>query len=163
MNRSDRRALSRLRIGARRADLEPARRREELRLTVEMCGEIRDRLSSFGIDPAGVGCLAEGDAAAAELAAVPDTPELKAADAELLAEVDGAETFDGDDSSAEVLVAEVDRLLKRWNDSGGPDLARDSLTVVYLWCITHEQPAAARGRANSAGTRETAGPAIAAE
>jgi hypothetical protein len=61
-------------------DLYAAHRRRSLRACVEWCQLIRERLRASGIDPQLAVTLRRGDASAAELEAIPDTLELKAAD-----------------------------------------------------------------------------------
>jgi hypothetical protein len=66
-----------------RADREAARRRQELRAIAELRETLRQVFRRVGIDPERVWALrAEGQAA--ELAAIPDTPDLKAADEAML-------------------------------------------------------------------------------
>ena len=147
MNRSARRFLDRAKTEARRADREPAEEREHLRWTVDFCAGIREKLLRLGVDPAGVGCLAIGDDAAAALAAIPDTPELRRADAALLAAAEDDEEddilIDGEDPR-EVLLSKIGRLVENWRSRGGtPDFARDPLMAVYGWCLAQGNPAAA--------------------
>jgi hypothetical protein len=62
------------------ADWQAADHRRVLRALVEMHQIIRERLRVLGIDPALAETLRRGEEAAAELAAIPDTPELERAD-----------------------------------------------------------------------------------
>ena len=62
-----------------RVDRQAADRRQVLRGSVVLRQFIRERLRVVGIDPALAKSLPRGDEAAAELAAIPDTPELRGA------------------------------------------------------------------------------------
>jgi hypothetical protein len=64
----------------------PSYKRDEMRDLAEFCDEIRAWLAEAGIDPARCRTLRTGDEAAATLAAIPDTPELRRLDAEILAQ-----------------------------------------------------------------------------
>jgi hypothetical protein len=61
-------------------DQQAADHRRSLRVCVELHELIRGRLGEMGIDTEAAVALRRGEAAAAELAAIPDTPDLKAAD-----------------------------------------------------------------------------------
>ena len=61
-------------------DRQAAHRRQSLRACVHWCELIRERICLMGIDPELTVALRRGKEAAAELAAIPDTPDLKAAD-----------------------------------------------------------------------------------
>jgi hypothetical protein len=63
------------------ADRKVARHRASLRVRVSLCDLIRQRLQAMGIDPKCAIALRLGERAAAELAGIPDTPELRASDA----------------------------------------------------------------------------------
>src|SRR5271155_661326 len=65
-------------------DRQAADHRRSLRACVELHQLIRERLREMGVDPALAETLRRGDAAAAELAAIPDTPELERADEAIL-------------------------------------------------------------------------------
>jgi hypothetical protein len=66
------------------ADWQAADHRRVLRALVEMHQIIRERLRVLGTDPALAETLRRGEEAAAELAAIPDTPELERADEAIL-------------------------------------------------------------------------------
>ena len=66
-------------------DLVDARHRSMLRARVVVCVLLRERPTPPDADRALAGALQLGDAAAAELADIPDTPELHKTDAALLA------------------------------------------------------------------------------
>ncbi len=73
--------------------------------THEICELIRERLRAIGIDPALAVTLRCAEEAAAELAAIPDTPDLQAADEGILR----SEYNIGDDGARE-----VGRILPVW-------------------------------------------------
>ena len=61
-------------------DRPAAHHRQSLRACVELHELIRERFRVMGIDPALAVTLRRGEEAAAELAGIPDTPDLTAAD-----------------------------------------------------------------------------------
>jgi hypothetical protein len=61
-------------------DRQAAYHRRPLRARVELHQLIRERLRVMGLDPTHAETLQRGEAAAAELAAIPNTPELERAD-----------------------------------------------------------------------------------
>jgi hypothetical protein len=65
-------------------DRQAAYHRQSLRARVKLCQLIRERLRVIGLDPTRAETLQRGEAAAAELAAIPDTPELERADEAIL-------------------------------------------------------------------------------
>lgn len=67
------------------SDLPAARHHSLLRARVAVCALLRERSTPPDADRALAGALQLGDAAAAELADIPDTPELRQTDAALLA------------------------------------------------------------------------------
>jgi hypothetical protein len=64
------------------ADLQSAQHRSLLRARVKICDGISEALREKGVEPEGVSVWREE--AAAELANIPDTPELRAADEAIL-------------------------------------------------------------------------------
>jgi len=66
-------------------DLPEARHHSLLRARVAVCALLRERSTPPDADQALAGALQLGDAAAAELGDIPDTPELRKTDAALLA------------------------------------------------------------------------------
>jgi len=145
MNRSDRRFLEKLKSETRWAETEAATHRSMLRWHVMVADFIREVVRSHGIDPGRVRCLELGDKAAAELAAIPDTPELLSADDERLEAAEDDERDDGDDPRP-ALAAEHRRVIEYWLDRGGaPDFERDSALSVLGWCLA-QHCAAAKAR-----------------
>ena len=65
-------------------DWQAADHRQFLRTRVALHQLIRERLRVTGVDPTLAETLRHGEAAAAELAAIPDTPELERADEAIL-------------------------------------------------------------------------------
>jgi hypothetical protein len=59
-------------------DRQAAHHRQSLRTCVGWCELIRERFRIMGIDPGRAVALRSGEEAAAELAAIPDSPDLKA-------------------------------------------------------------------------------------
>jgi hypothetical protein len=94
---------------------------------VKVCAVIRDGLAQAGIDPAGAVSLRNGDAAAARLAELGDTPELERADAQLPAS--------DDDPSAGIFAAKIGAMATRYGDAGPPNLATASLAELFAWCL----------------------------
>ena len=80
MSRDLERRLARAEISAPETswgDRKAADRRQSLRTRVALHQPIRERLRVIGVDPAVAESLRPGDEAAAELAAIADTPELE--------------------------------------------------------------------------------------
>src|SRR5260370_39333109 len=64
-----------------RVDAQAGRRRSSLRALVAVCDIVRERLVAMRIDPEIAMALRRGEEAAAELAGMPDTRELRASEA----------------------------------------------------------------------------------
>src|SRR6266850_1470275 len=79
-------------------DRQAAHHRQSLRARVELHELIRERLRLMGIDPALAVALRRGEDAAAELAEIPDTIELRAADEAIMR----PERSDGTDRAHQV-------------------------------------------------------------
>jgi len=97
---------------------------------VVFCTLIRKRLLLMGIDPAPAVRLQEGDRAAAELAAIPDSLELLTADIAITREDDGDCT--GDRTEAQ---ADFERLVASFRDEPQLDLAEASLYELHAYCV----------------------------
>ena len=163
MDASSREWLRRLQSDPRLVDPAPARRRRDLRHLVRSCDRLRRLLGPLGVDPAAVGCLAEGEAAAAELAAIPDGAELQQADAACLA-ANAEFDFEGDDPRLVLL----EKIMRMRVNSGhpldrSPDFPTAHLFEVYAWCLSQPSrgdragPAAAEGL--TLGVRASPSPA----
>ena len=91
------------------ADLQSARHRSMLRAHVKICDGISEALGGTGIGPR---LSASREEAAAELANIPDSPELRAADEAILSRADN-ET--DDDGALERIRERLDRMVDRMN------------------------------------------------
>ena len=92
---------------------------------------IRSRLLLMGIDPALAVRLELGEEAAAELAAVPDSEALRAAD----------EVITRDDRSdcGEASRAQIERMAAHFCDGSQPDLANASVAELFAFCVAIEK------------------------
>jgi hypothetical protein len=117
-------------------DRQKAEHREDLRLFVKLQGLIRERLQEMGFDPQLTRRLQDLEAAA-ELAAIPDTPDLRAAD-EAILRADRANRGDlGREFEAKVL-----RIAERYrSDQHQLDLASASLIELFAFCVAVEMEA----------------------
>jgi len=133
-----------------RPDREAAEHRAALRALAAIGEVVRWSLAQLGIDPARAVMLRVADDAAAELAAMCDTQELRLADRR-------ASQHDGDvppDDDA-WLDEPTRRLVERYR--GGvlpePDLAQASLAELFAWCIErHDGTGATQGSGPSLST-----------
>jgi hypothetical protein len=91
---------------------------------------VRDALSRAGSDPGAAYALRRVAAAEAELAAIPDTGNLRDADEAFLALHDEA-TDDG----ADLFVTKMRDLTARFADGEMPDLADASLAMLFAWSL----------------------------
>ena len=88
----------------------------------------------MGIDPALAETLRRGEEAAAELAAIPDTPELKVADEAIVR----PESNNGDDVARQVW-AKIARMEKQYRDGEHRlDLANASPAELPAFCLAVE-------------------------
>jgi hypothetical protein len=106
--------------------LAAARRRARLRARVEICAGLRRRWVSSAVGAAGAAALRLGEEAAAELALIPDTPELRRLDAALLARPDGA--AGGEEAT-------IRRLVEEYRQGRALDLFTASPTELLAGCI----------------------------
>jgi hypothetical protein len=129
--------LSRLESLARatqRADSQAAHHRQSLRATLKMYNVIRERLQAMGIDPEAAVSLRRGERILAELAAIPDTPELHAAD-EAIVHADDGNGGDG----ARQFQAEIEKMADRCRANGYRlDLANASPAELLAYCVAVE-------------------------
>jgi hypothetical protein len=88
-----------------RVDRQAAHHRQSLRACVEWCDLIRERFRAMGIDSTLAVALRRGEEAAAELAAIADSPNPKAADEAIVT----AEYSNADDRSCE-FKAKIERI-----------------------------------------------------
>jgi hypothetical protein len=116
------------------ADRQAASDRQELRTYVKICEMIRGRLLLMGIDPALAVRLKLGEEAAAELAAIPDSEALRAAD--------DAITHSGLDDGGEArskFAAEIERMAAYFCEGFQPDFANASLAELFAFCVAMEK------------------------
>jgi hypothetical protein len=117
-----------------RVDRQAAGHRQSLRAFVAIIELIRERLRIMEIDPALAVALRRGEEAAAELAAIPDTPELKAADEAIVL----PESNNGDDDACQVR-AKIARMAKQYRDGElRLDLANASPAELLAFCVPVE-------------------------
>ena len=121
--------LERLGADLMQAEAAGLARRAMLRARVAVGAELRRLLAERGVDPASVAALRTAEAAAAELAALPDGSAARAAEAVWHAEqadAPAAERF------ARRLVAIA---LLSYAEGERPDAARSSLAEWRAWCL----------------------------
>jgi hypothetical protein len=111
--------------------------RRSLRARIEWCDLIRKRFRVMGIDPALAVTLRRGEEAAAELAAIPDTPDLKAADEAMVR----PECSDGDDGARRVR-ARIEQMAEQYRSGQHQlDLANASPAQLLAFCVAVEMEA----------------------
>ncbi len=101
--------------------------REELRLRVKACADLRAALAEAGIDPARISCLYLCDQAAAGFLALGDTPGLQRADAAFAA-------ADPKASPAASFAAGIARQVPRFADGHRPAPGA-SLVDWFAWSL----------------------------
>ena len=117
------------------ADRQATHQREGLRSRVRLCEAIRQGLIAMSFDPQLAVALRRGDEAALELAAIPDTEELRAADAAIVAADHHAS---GDEAAAQFL-AKIEQMAKRYREGQHqPDFARASPAELLAFCVSAE-------------------------
>ena len=122
--------LGRLAAPARHAEISAAHHRSALRARAATGAVVRDCLVHAGIDPARAVMLLVADEAAAELAAIPDTPELEQADAAVV-----ARAADSDPDALSRFQAKMHNLVRRYREGDEFDPARASLAELHAWCL----------------------------
>jgi hypothetical protein len=137
MRRDLERRLARVEITAPAiswGDRQAAHHRQSLRARVELHELIRERLRIMGIDPAIAVALRRCEEAGAELAAIPDTIELRAAD-EAIAR---SERSDGTERAHQVR-EKIERMAEQYRDcEHPPDLASASPAQLLAFCVAVE-------------------------
>jgi hypothetical protein len=96
---------------------------------------IRSALARAGVDAAGATRLCLADEAAAALAALPETPELRRADADDAAAADAHDRARTDAFKPKILA-----LTRGLAGAPPPDLANASFAVLFAWSLA-QQPA----------------------
>ena len=115
-------------------DRQAARHRQSLRTCAHWHELIRQRLEIMGIDSGLAVALRRGEEAAAELAAIPNTPELKAADEVIIS----TESSDWDDRACK-FEAKIARTAEQYRTSQHqPDLANASPVELLAFCVAVE-------------------------
>jgi hypothetical protein len=108
------------------ADRHAAHHRNTRRALVEICEMIREQLALMGFDPALAVSLQRGEQAAVELAAIPDSETLRAADAAITR----SDQHD-DGATATIIAAQVAPMATHFRDGSEPDLAYASLAELF--------------------------------
>ena len=115
-------------------DRQAAHHRGTLRATVALHQFIRERLRVMGVDPALAETLRRGDEAAAELAAIPDTPELERAD-EAIFRTKGSNSGDG----ARQLKEKITRMAELYRSGQHRiDFTNASPCELLAFCVANE-------------------------
>ena len=118
-------------------DRQAAHHRQSLRTCVKWCDLLRQRFRLMGIDPELAMALRRGEEAAAELAAIPDSQELAAADSAIVISDDSKE----DDRSCE-FKAKIERIAEQYRGSQHQlDLANASPAELLAFCVAVEMDA----------------------
>jgi hypothetical protein len=104
------------------------------RAVVEICDAIRERLLLMGLDPALALSLQRGGKAAAELAAIPDSEALRAADEAITR---GDQNDDGE--ALGIPMPQIERMAKHFDDGSQPDLANASLAQLFAFCFGNKK------------------------
>ena len=108
-------------------DLAAARRRAMLRAQVEICTGLQRKWASSAAGSAGAAALRLGEEAAAELAGIPDTAELRRWDAVRLDQHDGA--------ASDRVEARIRRLVEEYRNGRALDLFTASPTELLACCV----------------------------
>jgi len=96
---------------------------------------IREQLALMGFDPALAVSLQRGEQAAVELAAIPDSETLRAADAAITR----SDQHD-DGATATIIAAQVAPMATHFPDGSEPDLAHASLAELFAFCFPQGEP-----------------------
>jgi hypothetical protein len=118
-------------------DRQAAHHRQSLRTCVKWCELIRERFRVMGIDPGRAVALRSGEEAAAELAAIPDSPDLKAADEAIVT----TDYSNADGRNAE-FEAKIEQIAQQYR--GGQhqlNLANASPAELLAFCVAVEMDA----------------------
>jgi hypothetical protein len=119
------------------ADRQAADHRRSLRALAAVCDLIRERLRLMGIDPELAVALQRGEKAAAELAAIPDSPDQKGADEAIV-----ASDFSNEDDGASDVKAKIERIAERYRSGKHQlDLAKASPAELLAFCVAAETDA----------------------
>jgi hypothetical protein len=116
------------------ADRHAAHHRKTRRAVVEICEAIRKQLLLIGLDPELAVSLRRGEAAEAELAAIPDSEALRAADEAITR---GDQNDDGE--ALGMPMAQIEGMAKHFCDGSQPDLANASLAQLFAFCFAIDE------------------------
>jgi hypothetical protein len=133
MRRSREAQLARLAARATAADDAATWRSAALEARAKVGAALRQALAQSGIDPQTVAMLRVSDEAAQELAAAADRPPQHDA---------AAPRRIGDrrpDLAAGAFAERLGRLVRRYRDGRGVDLARSSLAEALAWCLARQE------------------------
>jgi hypothetical protein len=118
-------------------DRQAAHCRHALRARVKLHELIRERLRLMGVDPALAVALRRCDAAAVELAQIPDTVELRAADAAIVR----ADCGEGNEAARQSC-EKIEQMAARIRDEEHQlDLANASPAQLLAFCVAVEMEA----------------------
>jgi hypothetical protein len=119
------------------ADRQVAHHRQSLRARVKLHALIGERLQLMGIDPSLAVAQQRGAAAKTELAAIPDTDELRAVD-EAIARADYSDA----DNSANQFRAKIEQIAVKYRDGQHQvDLTNASPAELLAFCVAVEMEA----------------------
>jgi hypothetical protein len=122
------------------ADLQAASHRQTLRMRATIYEFIRERFLLMGLDPALAVRLRDGEEAAAELPAIPDSEALRTAD-EALTHSD-LDDYDEDEVRSSVM-AKIQRMADIISDDiihkgVQPNFAKASVSELWAFCVAME-------------------------
>jgi hypothetical protein len=111
------------------------RGRRRLRAEAAIGEVIREALAHAGIDPTNAARLCLADDAAAALAAIPDTPALRHADAN-----DTPPASPHGRARAHAFAPKILAMSKRFAGGPPPDFANASLAELFAWSLANRTP-----------------------
>ena len=118
-------------------DRQAAHHRQSLRACVKLQELIRDRFQEKGIDSAIAVSLQRGEEAAAELAEIPDTDELRATNEAIVR----ADCGDGSEAARQ-FCEKIEQMAARIRDEAHQlDLAKSSPDELLAFCVAVEMEA----------------------
>ena len=124
-----------------------ARERHLLRARAALGGVIREALARAGVDAADATRLALADEAAATLAAIPDTAQLRDADAEVVA----VTANPNDRARADEFAPKIIAMTRRFADAAPLDFARASFAELLAWSLAQKAGKSPSAVADSIG------------
>jgi hypothetical protein len=115
---------------ASKKEADAIRRRRLWRAEVAIGAVIREALARNGVDPAGVARLALADEAAAALAEIPDTPELRSTDQTATPPLKAQERV-----GAGGFAAKIAAMTRAAAEAPPPDLKNASFAELFAWSL----------------------------